>query len=74
MIRAKDIYAVESFNGLDYTNSHAVRMTENSLCIYCDGDVIEITQANALNFELAANIITGNRKDEYDNNDEDYKV
>lgn len=41
---------------------------------YCKDNVFEINQPKALDFELAANIIAGNRRYEYGDNDEDYKL
>ena len=41
---------------------------------YYNENVFEINQTNALEFELAVNIIAGNRRDEYGDNDEDYKL
>jgi len=49
-------------------------MTDNTLTIYCNCNVIKITEANAIDTELAANIIARNKKDEYGNNNEDYKT
>lgn len=50
------------------------KMTEKYLRFYHENKVIEINKANAHNFELASNIIAGNKRDEYGDNDEDYKV
>ena len=41
---------------------------------YYNENVFEINRTNALEFELAVNIIAGNRRDEYGDNDEDYKL
>ena len=41
---------------------------------YYNENVFEINKTNALEFELAVNIIAGNRRDEYGDNDEDYKL
>ena len=49
-------------------------MTNNTFTIYCGNNVIKITDANAISTELTANIIAHNRKDDYGNDDEDYKT
>jgi len=50
------------------------KMTEKHMRFYYNENVFEINQTNALEFELAVNIIAGNRRDEYGDNDEDYKL
>jgi hypothetical protein len=49
-------------------------MTNNTLNIYYDFNVIKITNSNAIDTELAANIIARNKKDEHGDNNEDYKT
>ena len=49
-------------------------MTEKHLRFYYNDKFFEINRKNAHNFELAANIIAVNKRDEYGDNDEDYKL
>jgi hypothetical protein len=56
------------------TRNIIAKMTDNTLIIYCGCNFIKITDVNAINIELSANIIARNKKDEYGDNNEDYKT
>jgi hypothetical protein len=49
-------------------------MADNTLTIECNERTITITVANAIETELAANILALNRKDEYGKDDEGFKA